>query len=27
MTWFRNQTPDWERLRDEGEIERFIADH
>ena len=23
LTWFRNQTPDWPRLRDEEEIERF----
>jgi tRNA dimethylallyltransferase len=25
LTWFRNQTPDWPRLRDEAEVERFVA--
>jgi tRNA dimethylallyltransferase len=25
LTWFRNQTPAWERLRDAGEVERFVA--
>jgi tRNA dimethylallyltransferase len=25
MTWFRNQTPDWERLSGEPEIEHFMA--
>ena len=24
LTWFRNQTPAWERLRDEAEVERFV---
>jgi tRNA dimethylallyltransferase len=23
LTWFRNQTPDWERLRDGADVERF----
>jgi tRNA dimethylallyltransferase len=27
LTWFRNQTPDWPRLRDEADIRRLIADH
>jgi tRNA dimethylallyltransferase len=26
LTWFRNQTPDWARLRDEGDVERFAAE-
>jgi tRNA dimethylallyltransferase len=25
LTWFRNQTPAWERLRNEGDIERAVA--
>jgi tRNA dimethylallyltransferase len=25
MTWFRNQTPNWPRLKDEGEAERFVT--
>jgi tRNA dimethylallyltransferase len=25
LTWFRNQTPGWERLGDEAEAERFAA--
>jgi tRNA dimethylallyltransferase len=25
LTWFRNQTPDWNRLRDEKDVERFVA--
>jgi tRNA dimethylallyltransferase len=23
LTWLRNQTPDWERLKDAGDLERF----
>jgi tRNA dimethylallyltransferase len=26
LTWFRNQTPDWPRLRDEADAEAFLAD-
>ncbi len=25
LTWFRNQTPDWPRLRDEGDVKGFLA--
>jgi tRNA dimethylallyltransferase len=25
LTWFRNQTPEWERLRNEAEVDRFVA--
>jgi tRNA dimethylallyltransferase len=24
LTWLRNQTPEWERLRDEGDMVRFV---
>lgn len=26
LTWFRNQTPQWPRLRDEADVEAFLAD-
>jgi tRNA dimethylallyltransferase len=26
LTWFRNQTPDWPRLRNEADVERYVAD-
>lgn len=25
LTWFRNQTPEWPRLRDAGDVERFVG--
>jgi tRNA dimethylallyltransferase len=25
LTWFRNQAPQWQRLRDEGDVEGFVA--
>ena len=25
MTWFRNQAPEWPRLRDEGDVEGFLG--
>lgn len=25
LTWLRNQTPDWPRLTDEADVERFVA--
>jgi tRNA dimethylallyltransferase len=27
LTWFRNQTPEWERLGDAPDVERFAADY